>query len=145
MSFLGYAYKQINDWSCGPAVARIVLHYFGQKKTFRELTRELRITRAGTKNAQIIKLFKKNDIDFIEKKDSKLGDIKRYLRNNIVIVAYYIPRNKESHYAIVKKINSRRIYFHDTWFGSSHSYTLNYFYKNWWDSEAKKWILAVKK
>lgn len=145
MELLSYAFKQQNAWTCGPAIARIILSCYGHQPTIPELTKKLRTTRSGTSHNSILKLFKKRDLRFSVKENSSLGDIKKHIKTHHLIVAYYIPRNREYHYSIVKKINSKRIYFHDTWFGSSHSYSLAHFEKNWKDDEAIRWMIAIKK
>src|SRR3989344_1151663 len=144
MQLLNYAYKQKNNWTCGPAMARVVLSYYGARTTVPLLIKKLRTTRSGTGNRQILKLFKRNNLKFSVKTNSSLSDIKKYIISHWIIVAYYIHLHKEYHYSIVKSINSKRIYFHDTWFGSNHSYSLNYFENNWKDDEATKWMLAIK-
>ncbi len=145
MRLLGYTYKQKNDWTCGPAVARVVLDHFGKRLPISKLVRELKASPKGTWNKDIAKLFKKHDLDFKTKERATLYDIKRYLKNHIVLVAFWIPFHKESHYSIVTKIDNKRIYFHDTWFGSKHSYTHEHFLKNWWDEEAIRWLMAIEK
>lgn len=145
MQLLGYAYKQRNDWSCGPAVARVILHASGVKKDIHRITKELKTTKEGTANVHFLKLLKKHGLKYIEKQNAAVSDIAGYLREHTVVVAYWIPAHKESHYSIVKRINSKRIYFHDTWFGANHSYSIGYFLKNWRDNEAYRWMLAVAK
>lgn len=139
-------YKQKNNWTCGPACLLVVLNYFGIRKDIPDLIKELKTTKKeGTDNANIIKLLKKYELKFIVKENSTLHDLKKYLKNYLVIVGFWIPFYKESHYSIVKKINKQRIYFHDTWFGYNHSYKIDYFLKNWWDEEVRGWLLAIKK
>lgn len=144
MKLPNYMFKQKNEWSCGPAVARIILHSVGRQLELRQIIRELRTTRQGTSNANLIRLIRKNSIRYTEKRNATIGDIRRYMKNRVVIVAYWIPRSKVYHYSIVKKVNCKRIFFHDTWYGSRHSYSTNYFLKNWWDGEQFRWMLAVK-
>lgn len=146
MTLLRYAYKQKNDWTCGPAVARILLHYYDTKMGIGEIVKELRATpRKGTGNINLLRLLRKNGVKFQVKENAAIKNLKKYLKSHWLVVAYWIPTHKESHYSIVKKITVKRIYFHDTWFGINHSYSINYFLKNWWDEEAKRWLLAVKK
>ena len=146
MGLLSYSYKQPNGWTCGPAVARILLHYFDAKMDISEIVKKLRTTpRRGTGNVNLLRLLGENGVKFRVKENAAAKDLKKYLKNHWVVVAYWIPSHKESHYSIVKKITSKRIYFHDTWFGANHSYSIRYFLKNWWDEEAKRWLLAVKK
>ena len=146
MTLLRYAYKQKNDWTCGPAVARILLHYYDTRMSIGKIVKELRATpRKGTGNISLLRLLRKNGVKFKVKKGATTKKLAGYLKNHWVTVAYWIPSHKESHYSIVKKITAKRIYFHDTWFGTNHSYSINYFLKNWWDEEAERWLLAVKK
>lgn len=145
MELLRYTYKQKNDWSCGPAVARVILDYYGTRQTISSLARQLKTTRTGTENRHIISLFRRNNLKFFIRKNSSTKELQKYSKKYWIIVAYWIPASKESHYSIIKKINSKRVYFHDTWFGRNHSYTLKYFLKNWHDDEATRWFMAVKK
>ena len=145
MRLLSYSYKQPNGWTCGPAVARILLHYYDTKMDIGKIVKELRTTKAGTGNTHMLRLLSKNRVPFRVKERATLSDIRRYLNNHWVVVAYWIPSHRESHYSIVKKITAKRIFFHDTWFGTNHSYSLPYFLKNWWDEEATRWLLAVYK
>lgn len=144
-TLLRYDYKQKNDWTCGPAVARLLLHYYNAGMNFVDIVKALRTTRAGTGNMRLLHLLSKKRVPFRVKERADLSNIRRYLKNHWVVVAYWIPSHRESHYSIVKKINAKRIFFHDTWFGTNHSYDINYFLKNWWDEEATRWLLAVKK
>lgn len=139
-------YRQKKDYTCGPACMKVVLDYFGIKKEINELVKELKTTKKrGTDNAKMIEVIKKNKLKYVVKANSRLADIERFLKDYLVVVGYFIPYYQESHYAIVKKIDAEKIYFHDTWFGSNHQYKISYFLKNWWDEEEKRWLLAIKK
>lgn len=143
MNLLPYSYKQRNSWTCGPAVTRIICDYYGIEKKISQLTRELKTTRSGTANADVYRVLRKHRIPFRVKKQSSVQELRRRIKNSILLVAYWIPRHREAHYSIIKKIAGGRIYFHDTWYGSSHSYSLPYFERNWWDPEATRWFLAI--
>lgn len=146
MKLLARAYKQKNGWTCGPAVTKIILNYTGKTCTAHNLIKGLRTTQAGTSNNQLVKFLKRSGVKFRVKEGASLTTLKKASKNNLVLVTYWIPNHKEHHYSIIKKITAKRIYFHDTWFGANHSYSIPYFQKNWWDDEAKKsWLLAVKK
>ncbi len=145
MNLLRYTYKQPNGWTCGPAVARVILHSFGEHKGLREMIRELGTTRQGTANRDLARLFHKYALTFKEKNNASLRDVKAKLKTHWIVIAYWIPLHREAHYSIIKRVDSRRVYFHDTWFGSKHSYSTKYFIKNWWDEEGTRWFMAVKK
>ena len=143
MQLLQYGYKQRNDWGCGPAVANVLLHSYDIKMSTSDLVKELKTTRGGTNDGDLLRFLKKRGIKFKSKKGANLKKLAGYLKNYWVVVTYWIPRTKENHYSIVTRISTKRIYFHDTWYGASHSYSLDYFLKNW--QEAGSWLLAVKK
>ncbi|MEK7151279.1 MAG: cysteine peptidase family C39 domain-containing protein [Patescibacteria group bacterium] len=146
MKLLARAYKQRNGWTCGPAVTKIILDYAGKPCLKTNLVKTLKTTSAGTSNNQLIKFLKKSGVKFKVQEGASLNSLKKVSRSGLVLVTYWIPNHKEHHYSIIKKITSKRIYFHDTWFGANHSYSIPYFQKNWWDDEAKSsWLLAVKK
>jgi predicted double-glycine peptidase len=146
MNLLNTTFKQKNDWTCGPAVLRLILHwYFGRPQSVDDIVRELKITRRGTEDRQLIRMLAKNGVKYRTKENARLTDIRRSLAKNLVVIAYWIPRYKEGHYSIVKKVDSRRIYFHDTWFGSRHSYALSYFTRQCWrDKEYRRLFLIPK-
>ena len=143
MKLATYMFKQKNDWTCGPAVARIILKYRGIKAELGHIIKELGTTREGTENRALMRLMKKKGINCVQKQNATLVELKKHSKNKIVVVAYWIPRSKVSHYSIVKRVAKKRIYFHDTWYGSRHSYSIDYFLKNWFDDEAFRWMLVV--
>src|SRR3989344_4380173 len=123
MRLLPFFYKQPNYWTCGPAVARLILHSYGKKKTVNEIAKEAKTTKSGTSNSGMKRVLKKHGIKFKEKQNACLSDLKGKVKTHWLLVAYWIPIHKEAHYSIVKKIDSKRIYFHDTWYGARHSYS----------------------
>ena len=145
MPLLRYTYKQPNDWTCGPAVARIILHLFGMRRDFPEIIKELGTTRQGTANRDLARLFKRYGLSFTQKNNASLSEIKKRLKSNWIVTAYWIPFHQEAHYSIITKVNAKRVFFHDPWFGSSHSYSREHFLKNWWDGEGTRWFMAVPK
>lgn len=144
MQLLRHMYKQINSWTCGPAVARIVLHYyFGRRKSVGDIVRELKITRRGTNDRQLMRVLKKHGIKYRTKTHATVADIKRHLPRYLIVLAYWIPSHKEGHYSIVRRVDAKRIYFHDTWFGARHSYTINYFTHHCWRDDEYRWLLLI--
>src|SRR3989344_3953170 len=108
MRLLPFFYKQPNYWTCGPAVARLILHLFGKKKTVHEIIKETKTTKAGTSNHGLKRVLKKHGIKFQEKQNARLSEIKSKSKTHWLLVAYWIPVHKEAHYSLVKKIDSKR-------------------------------------
>lgn len=146
MKLLKYSYKQKNNWGCGPAVARIVLHHHDIVCSMRQAAKEMGTTRGGTENTGLIRFLRKNGLQPKAKEKAELSEVGKLLKKNIIVVAYWIPKNKEAHYSILKRIKSGRVFFHDPWYGANHSYSLSYFQKNWHDGGTEqRWMLAVGK
>ena len=144
---LCYGFMQPSDWTCAPAAARIILHNLGVNQDIKSIAREMKTNTGsykGTTEHNMIKFFKKWDVKFHIKRNASINDMKERLKNGRILMAcYWIPFYKEFHVAIVSKITSKRIHFHDTWFGSSHSYALDYFKRQW--AKDDNWLMTVKR
>lgn len=149
MTLPTYGYKQITAWHCGPAIARVLLYCHNTEMDIKDVVKELKTTRGGTSDSNLLRLLRRKGIKFRVKKHASLKALARLLKNNWVVVAYYIPRRakrkEELHYSIVTRVTKKRIYFHDTWYGANHSYSIAYFLKNWHNKSAEGWMLSVKK
>ncbi|MDP3953996.1 MAG: cysteine peptidase family C39 domain-containing protein [bacterium] len=144
MRLLRYGFMQPNDWTCVPAATRIILHNFGLNQSVSAIAKEMGTVRGGTTESALIRFMKKKGLKFTIKRKAGLKDIGVRLKNGkMILVSYWIPFYKEYHIAIVKKVTAKRIYFHDTWFGSSHSYSLEYFKLQW--KKDDNWMLTIKK
>lgn len=141
-------YKQETDYTCGLASMRMILSSMKIYKTEEELKKPMLYPRKNgpTPHKGFINLSKKMNLEYQEIENSSIEKIKQLLQKNFkVIVSRYIPSQKVDHYAIVKSVDKKYIYFLDPWFGSNHKYTLEYFDKNWFDFEnKKKWLFAIK-
>ena len=137
---------QPNQWTCGPACAKVVLNFFGIQVTLNSLISQLRITpEKGTDHHDFIRVFRENGLHVQEFENASLEQLASVLKHDVAIVGYWIPYYKEGHYAIVKQIDSNRVYLHDTWFGPNHSYKRSYFLRNWFDEDSKRWMISVRK
>lgn len=146
MGLMATMFKQKDAWTCGPAVLRLILNwYFARPKSVYGIVRELKISRRGTEDRQLIAMLKRSGIKYRVKRNAALADIRRFLPNYLVVLAYWIPTHREGHYSIVKHVNHTRIYFHDTWFGSRHSYSLPYFTRRCWHEKEYRWLLLIPK
>ena len=137
---------QSNTWTCGPASAKVVLNFFDKQVTLKTLISQLRTTREnGTDHHNFVRIFREYGLNVQQFENASLEQLASVLKHGITIVDYWIPYYNESHYAIVKQIDTNRIYLHDTWFGPSHSYDHSYFLRNWFDEDSKRWMISVRK
>jgi len=61
----------------------------------------------------------------------------------------FLSFRKVDHYVVLKKLDSKYIYFYDPWFGPNHKYNLIDFKKIWKNDKRfeneKAWFVAIKK
>jgi predicted double-glycine peptidase len=144
-------FKQETEWTCGPAVWRMILNSMGHKRTENELVNILKSNSStGTSYSRFKKIAECYKMDYIEGSGKGTESIKTLIESGYtVIVCYYIPEEREDHYSIVKRIDSKFIYFIDPWYGPQHRYRLNQFLKVWHmhprDKKTDEWYFAVRK
>ena len=116
-----------------------------------ELSRSLRTNDIrGTWSKNIAAFFRKNGFELAEHQDSTIVELKRHLKEHYtIIVLYYCPKEKLDHYSIIRKIDSKSIYFLDPYFGKEHRLTIGNFL-TYWKSNVKfenkvRYFLAAKK
>ena len=143
-------YKQETNWTCGPAVARMLFESVGIKKSEKEFIKPLKSNKIrGTYHENFPALAEEFKLDYVVNRNSSIDDLKFFLNNNyIVMVCYFIPEEKTDHYSIVKDIDSSFVYFYDPYYGENHKLSLKDFEKNWKFytkySKEKRWFFGVK-
>ncbi len=143
-------YEQETDWTCGPASMRMVLDALGIKKSEKQLIKLLRTNKqVGTWNESFPCLAEKYKLNYVAERNSTLSSLRNYLRKGyLLIVSYYLPKDKVSHYSVVKKISRGFIYFLDPFQGPSHKYKINQFIKLWnkksEHDEERRWFIGIK-
>lgn len=144
-------FRQERIWTCGAASVRMVLAAFGIKRSENQLMKMLKTSKKiGVKNRRFSEIAERYKLSYIVRRNSSLRHLRRYLKRKfIIIVHYYVPRLKEDHYAVVKRISKERIFLLDPWFGDNHSIDLEKFMKIWKENpkhgKEKKWFIGIKK
>ena len=143
-------YEQETCWTCGPACAKMFLKSIGINKKEKQLIPILATNKiAGTKNGGFYNFAKKYKFSYVIANDSSISDLKKLMKKKyFIIVSYYITSDKAHHYSVVKKIDSKKIYFLDPYFESNHFIVLKQFKKLWAVpakySKEKQWFIALK-
>lgn len=144
-------HKQETEYTCGAAATKMILEHFGVHKTEAQIIKELKTNKkrgTWTKNFSI--LAEKFNLDYWVKSNSTIKDLKNYQKKGyLLIINYFIPEEKCDHYSVLRKIDSKYIYFIDPWFGPDYKYPLKEF-QNLWHSnfnfeKEKRWFIAIKK
>lgn len=114
-------YKQ--TVGCGPAVLKMVLEFYGIKKTEKELAKIAGTTeKAGTEIPQLCKTFKHFGLKTQIKVNSTYVDLHQYLKKGIPMVVGWYTRGKkedpddimaDGHYSVVIGLDKKFIYLQD--------------------------------
>ncbi|MBI2668105.1 C39 family peptidase [Candidatus Woesearchaeota archaeon] len=144
-------YKQETKYTCGAAAMRMALEFFGIRRSEKQLAKLLGTNKvSGTWYKDLGAVAEKFELNYISMRNSTFKDLKEYQKKGfIIIILYFSPKNKIAHLSVLRKIDSKNIYFWDPWFGPEHKYGLKYFEKIWrcdprYGSE-KRWFFAMKK
>jgi|SRR3989344_4447793 len=143
--------RQETRYTCGAACMRMAIECCGIKKSEKQVARLLSTNKvSGTKNRSfpvVAEMFRLNHLSL---KNAAIDDLRRYQQQGYVIIVSYLykPENV-GHYAIMKKVTKKNIYFWDPYIGQNHKYPLPYFKKIWksdpkFDNE-RRWLFAAKK
>ncbi|MBI2172646.1 MAG: C39 family peptidase [Candidatus Aenigmarchaeota archaeon] len=144
-------HRQETKDTCGPACMRMVLGLLGIKKPEKSLARLLKTDNVhGTLNKNFPLVAKKYKLRYKSAGEASVKELRNLIKQGyVVIVCYFIRKEREYHYAVVRKIGARHIHLYDPWFGPGHSYTTRHFTKIWKGNrslkEADRWLFAVKK
>ncbi|QQG38724.1 MAG: C39 family peptidase [Candidatus Woesearchaeota archaeon] len=141
-------YKQEKDYTCGPAVMRMLLAAKGIKKSEKELERMLKIsTRIGTWFKYFPIVAEKYRLDYVVARNSNLKELKKLLKEGyIIMVGYFMEEENVGHYAVVTKVDSKYVYMLDPYLGPNRKLRIMNFLKNWYDEaeKEKRWLFGIR-
>ncbi|MBI2579681.1 MAG: C39 family peptidase [Candidatus Aenigmarchaeota archaeon] len=144
-------HRQETKDTCGPACMRMALGMLGIKKSEKSMARLLKTDNIyGTLNKNFPLVAKKYSLTYRSSGMSTTSNLKSLMKQGyVVIVCYFIRKEREYHYAVVRKIGARHIHLYDPWFGPRHAYTTSHFMRIWKGNrslkEADRWFFALRK
>jgi len=126
-------YKQ-GKRMCGPASLRIVLDYYGIKKSEEELKKLLKATYLkGTESKEIVKVARKLGFKAKYKANSSLNELRFLNKKKILVIIGWFSPDSSSHFSVIGDIDKEKIYIADPAFGRIKTYSLKEFEKYWID------------
>lgn len=138
---------------CGPAVLKMILEFYGIRKSEKELARLAGTTfKAGTNANQMQSVLRCFGLKTKIKDNSTFDDIKRNLRKNIPVIVDWFTHGRrdypdsmvaEGHYSIVVGLDKSYIYLQDPEIGKLRKIKREDFLKVWFDYSGA--ILRSKK
>lgn len=140
-------YYQETEWTCGPAVMRMILESLGSKKTEKQLIKLMKANKVvGTRNRAFSKIAERYKLNYAVMRNATIDDLKYYYKHGFkIVVCYYVKKWNFFHFAVVEKMNRTHITFLDPYIGPEHEFKLSTFSKVWVGNEEWHWFFAVKK
>lgn len=143
-------YEQETIYTCGPACMRMVLASLGIKKSEDQLTKLLGTNKIrGTNHRDFVSLAEKFKLRYSVNREATIHDLKYYYNNHYkIIVCYFHTKDKEGHYAIIRKLTPSKITLMDPIDGPRKTYSINYFNKIWSSrktfNKERSWFMAIR-
>ncbi|MBI4148608.1 C39 family peptidase [Candidatus Woesearchaeota archaeon] len=118
---------------CGPACLKMVLEYYGIKKTERELARLAGTSaRWGTPARGLLKAAHRLGLTGIVKDNAQISDIRKYISKKIPAIVNWFSTD-EGHYSVVVGIDKKLIYLQDPELAAIRKLDLVMFKRVWFD------------
>lgn len=128
---------------CGPASLKMVLDYYGVKKSEKELARLCgRNARLGINAAAVKKAANYCGFSVKVKNNASLSDIKEWLRKDVPVIVDWFTRGRsdygdsevaDGHYSIVVGLDKNNIYLQDPEIGGPRKIKRDDFMRVWFD------------
>ena len=119
---------------CGPASLKMVLDYFGVKKSEGNLAKLTGCTiTKGVEAKNLLKVAKKSGFNGSIKDFSEIEDIKKYVQKKKIPVIVDWFSKDEGHYSVVVGIEKKNIYLHDPELGRMRKIDIETFKRVWFD------------
>jgi len=149
---------------CGPASLKIVLNYYGIRKSEKELARIMkRYKEIGTSAESFGLAAKKLKLKIFVKNNSSFSDINKWLERGVPPIVNWFTRGRadypdsavaDGHYSVVTGLDKNFIYLQDPEIGKIRKLKRDDFLKVWFDFEGKyisrkgliiRSLIAIKK
>ncbi len=137
----------LNKGYCGPASLKILLSYYGVKKSEKELAKLCSTTKElGTDDKRIKKAAEKLGFKVEIKNNSSFKDIEKWLKIKIPVIVDWFTRGRnnqmdsdvaDGHYSVVMGIDDRFIYLQDPEIGKVRKLSKENFMSVWFDFKGK--------
>ncbi|HZX12518.1 MAG TPA: cysteine peptidase family C39 domain-containing protein [Candidatus Nanoarchaeia archaeon] len=126
-------YKQQEAY-CGPASLKMVLDYYGIRKTEEELAKLCKTTKKGGTSAKdILRVANHFDLTGFIKDHATLNDLKKYVVQKRIPVIVNWFSTDEGHYSPVIHIDEKTICLQDPELGKIRAMSLTTFKRVWFD------------
>lgn len=128
---------------CGPASLKMVLEYFGESYTEKEIAKRChRDPDLGTSDSDLAKAAQAYGFEAIIKNNASFVDIERWLKKGVPVIVNWFTRGRsdygdsdvpDGHYSVVVGLNGKNIYLQDPEIGKIRKINRDDFLGVWFD------------
>jgi ABC-type bacteriocin/lantibiotic exporter with double-glycine peptidase domain len=143
-------YHQKKEYTCGPAVLKMVFDFFDVHLKEEKLKKEMRTSKKrGTKHERLIKTALREGFYCYVHDNSSISQIKHFVEVGFPVIVHYIePSSNDGHYSVVVGYKRNKLIMNDPWNGENYKIKLKEFEKRWHsqeNSKQKRWIIVLSK
>lgn len=121
---------------CGPAALKMVLEYYGLKKTEGQLAKMTNCKpEKGITGAAIVKAAKKLGFSGFVKDDANLKDLQKYLKKEVPVIVEWFSED-EAHFSVAVKLDKEFIYLQDPELADIRKIDLETFKRIWFSFDS---------
>ena len=126
-------FRQEQLHHCGPAVVRMVLHFYGGERLEQEIADAMGTTEEeGTPLSSILDYVKSQGLRVIHKDGADFSDIQGFIDQGYpVMVNYRETSQEQGHFALVVEITEEEVILNDPWHGSGYAVDKEEFRRRW--------------
>ncbi|MFA6603681.1 MAG: papain-like cysteine protease family protein [Patescibacteria group bacterium] len=141
-------HRQSTDFTCGPAAARMILSFWGQRVSERRLRVLLNTnSRSGTRRPDLARGLRSFGLRVRTACNANVSDLRRSLAaGRPAIVNYREPEEGISHYAVVIGLENGKLILNDPDLGSGYRLGMKDFTSRWYGRHRRRnvrWLLVA--
>jgi len=141
-------HRQRTDFTCGPASAKMLLGYWGQRVSERRLRAIFNTQpRSGTRRVRLARGLRRFGLRVLTACDASLADLRCALSLGLPpIINYREPESDISHFAVVIGLEGGKLILNDPDLGPGYRITVSDFVGRWYGMHRGKnarWLLIA--
>lgn len=121
---------------CGPASLRMVLDFYGIKKTEKEVANIIGATKDGCSTDKVVSAIKKLGFKVEYKVGSNISELEKVTNKGIPVIIYW-TRHGGGHFSVIYGVKNNRVYIADPRMKRKISLDLKTFLPIWDDPDTK--------